>query len=181
MYLNKIINLQEFKLKNSYQIIEMSVYSAIGFFLPIFLGHPQYLVGSVVNMVLVLSALNLQKHKIWPVIILPCIGALVAGLLFGPFTVFLLYFIPFIWIGNIVLVFGMKWLYLHKKINYAVSLCTSALVKSGFLFLAALVLYNFGLVPVMFLTAMGLLQLETALIGGAGAFVVNRVRKLVTA
>jgi len=178
MYINKIINLQEFKIENTYQIIELSIYSVISLFLPIFLGHPQYLIGSVVNTMLVLSALNLQTHKIWPAILLPSIGALLAGILFGPFTKFLLYFIPFIWIGNMIIVFGVKWFYLYKKMNYFIALCISSLLKAGFLFLAAVVLYKFSIIPIMFLTAMGLIQLTTALTGGTSAFIINKVRKV---
>jgi hypothetical protein len=50
-------------------------------------------------------------------------------------------------------------------------------VKAGFLFLAAFVLFKLGLVPVVFLTAMGVIQLVTALGGGVLAFGVQAVKK----
>jgi hypothetical protein len=42
-------------------------------------------------------------------------------------------------------------------------------LKATFLFLSALLLVNLGIIPAMFLTAMGVLQLVTALIGGVVA------------
>lgn len=179
IFIGKVIDLQEFKIENTYQMIEMFFYSAVSLFLPIVLGHPQYLVGAIVNAMLVLSALNLKSHKIWPAILLPSVGVFLAGLLFGSLTKFIIYFIPFIWVGNAILVFGVKWLYLYKKKNYFITLAVSSLVKAGFLFGAAFVLFKLGVVPAVFLTAMGIIQLQTALMGGVGAFAINKIRKVV--
>jgi len=178
IFIGKVIDLQEFKIENTYQVIEMSLYSAVSLFLPMILGHPQYLVGAIVNAMLVLSALNLKSHKILPAILLPSVGVFLAGVLFGSLTKFVIYFIPFIWVGNAILVFGIKWLYLYKKKNYLLTLAISSLFKAGFLFSAAFVLFKLGIVPVMFLTTMGVLQLQTALMGGAGAFAINKIRRI---
>lgn len=175
-YLNKIVSLQRFELSHRIQNIELFIYSLSCFFIPFLIGHPQFLVGSVVNAFLVLSSLNLQRHRLLPIIVLPSLGVLARGLIFGPFTVFLIYFIPFIWVGNAVIVFGFKYLYLHKKLNYLLTLIISASLKASFLFLVALILYKLHFVPAIFLTAMGITQLETALLGGFVAFVANRIR-----
>ena len=174
----KIANLQDYKLGYIHENIEMVIYTVIAFFLPIVLGHPQYVVGIVVNAMIVIAALNLKGYKLLPVIIAPSLGALSAGLLFGNFTIFLLYLAPFIWVGNAILVFAFKWLNLGKKLNYFATLLIGSSVKSGFLFLAAFVLFKLGLVPVVFLTAMGVLQLVTALGGGVLAYGVQAVKKL---
>jgi hypothetical protein len=173
----KIANLQDYVLGNVHQYFEMIVYTAVCFFLPLLMGHPQIVVGIVVNSMLVLSALNLKGAKLLPVILVPSLGVLTRGLLFGPFTIFLVYMIPFIWIGNAILVFAFKWMRLHLRWNYALTLGIGAGVKSGFLFLSALVMYKLGFVPVIFLTAMGLMQLWTALAGGAAAYGIQAAKK----
>jgi hypothetical protein len=169
-YIYRISNLQDYALSNIYQNIEMVIYSAVCFFVPFFIGHPQLLVGAVVNAALITAALNLKGYKLLPVILLPSIGVLTKGLIFGPLSIFLVYFIPFIWAGNTILVFSFKYFKLHKKYNYITTLLIGALLKAGFLFLSALVLVKLSVVPAMFLTAMGAVQLTTALLGGAAAY-----------
>ncbi|MBU0627442.1 hypothetical protein KKG31_04880 [Patescibacteria group bacterium] len=66
---------------------------------------------------LVLSALNLKKYAILPIILLPSLAVLARGLIFGPFTIFLLYMIPAIWLGNFLLVWGIKYFHLTKNWN----------------------------------------------------------------
>lgn len=163
-YLNK------YELTNKQQTIEIVIYSIVCFFLPMFIGHPQYIVGAIVNCFLIVSAMNIKGYKLLPVIIAPSLGALSRGILFGPFTIFLIYMIPFIWIGNSILVYSFKYFKLNKKVNYWITLLIGSLLKSGFLFLAAFVLYKLGLVPVIFLTAMGVIQLITAIFGGVIAY-----------
>ena len=174
----KLIDLQDYILGNSYQYFEMIVYAAVGFFIPFFIGHPQIAVGIIVNAMLIVSALNLKGWKIAPIIILPSLAMLSRGLLFGQFTIFLLYMIPFIWIGNFILVLSFKYLKLRRKNNYWVTLVLGSLFKSGFLFLSAFLLYSLGLIPVIFLTAMGIMQLITALIGGVAGYGVHNLKKI---
>jgi hypothetical protein len=176
-YLNKVSNLQDYILTNYTEYFEMFVYSAVCFFLPFMIAHPQFVVGTVVNAMLITAALNIRGYKLLPVILLPSIGVLTAGVLFGSFTVFLLYLIPFIWIGNTILVYTFKILKLHLKKNYLFTLITGAALKSGFLFLSALLLFKLGIIPVMFLTAMGILQLTTALSGGIAAYALHYAKK----
>jgi len=173
----KLANLQDYVLSNSYQYFEMILYTMVCFFLPLFIGHPQILVGIIVNSLLIVAALNLKGYKLLPVIIAPALGVLGRGALFGPFTVYLLYMIPFIWIGNTILVYSFKWLRLRLKKNYFLTLLLGSLFKSGFLFLSALVLYSLGIVPVVFLTAMGIIQLITAFSGGVIAYGFQEVKK----
>jgi hypothetical protein len=163
-------NLQEYDFGTGSEYIEMAAYSILSFFVPFLLGHPQLLVGALVNAFLISAALNLKGYKLLPVIMMPCLGVLTAGIIFGPLSMFLVYFIPFIWIGNSILVFAFKYFRLYRKYNYIVTLVLGTAMKSAFLFLSAVVLYSLGIVPVMFLTAMGLIQVTTALIGGAAAY-----------
>jgi hypothetical protein len=180
-YFNKIINSQDYVLSNIAENVEMVVYSIISFFLPIVIGHPQIVVGILVNALLITAALNLKGYKLLPVILAPSLGALSAGLLFGKFTAFLLYLAPFIWIGNAILVFAFKWLKLKLKKNYLLTLIVGAGVKSLFLFGSAFLLFKLGIIPVVFLTAMGILQLTTALGGGIAAYVLQYGKRKFTA
>ena len=179
-YSNKIANLQDYKMGYLHENIEMVVYTVVSFFIPIVLGHPQYVVGVVVNALLIIAALNLRGYKLLPVILAPSLGALSAGLLFGKFTIFLLYLAPFIWIGNAILVFAFKWLKLGKKLNYIWTLIIGSGAKSLFLFGSAFLLFKIGVVPVMFLTAMGIIQLLTALGGGVFAYGVQAAKRKLT-
>ena len=154
----------------------MFVYGGIAFLLPFILGHAQLLVGSVVNCALVLAALNLRGKKLLPIILLPSIGAYLAGYLLAASSA-LLIMIPFIWVGNTVLVFSMKQINLSMKKNRLLSLGIGAAAKSAFLFSIAFIFFSFGLVPAVFLTAMGVLQLSTALMGGASALVLQEAKK----
>ena len=176
-YIFKLSNLQEYNYSAVYENIEMIAYSVLSFFIPFLLGHPQYLVGIIVNACLIAGALNLRGYKLLPVILLPSLGVLTAGLIFGPLSIFLVYFIPFIWLGNAILVFSFKYFKLQKQKNYLLTLIIGTALKSGFLFLSAVVLYALGVVPVMFLTAMGLIQVVTALGGGAAAYGLHYTKK----
>jgi len=189
---------QEYSLSRAQEYVEMAVYSIIAFSLPFLLGHEQLLVGSVVNCALVLAALNLKGARLLPVIILPSIGAYLAGLLFGVASPALLYTIPFIWMGNALLVLCIKYLALAgKKTNSMAVLGIGATAKLGigataknmtalgigatakaaFLFLSAFALLTFGAVPAAFLAAMGIFQLATALLGGSAALALQMGKK----
>lgn len=168
---------QEYDLSHTRQNIELILYSAVCFLAPLLLGHPQWLIGTLVNAALILTALNLKGYKLLPVILLPSIGVLTAGLIFGSFTMFLVYMVPFIWVGNAILVFAFKKLNLGMKINRWYTLAIGGVVKMAFLFLAAFVMVQLAILPPLFLTAMGLFQLYTALAGGVLAFTVQYAKK----
>ncbi|MCX6769154.1 MAG: hypothetical protein NT051_00535, partial [Candidatus Micrarchaeota archaeon] len=92
-------NKSEFDYTHAREYAEMLLYSVIVFSLPFVLGHEQLLVGAFVNCALVLAALNLRGARLLPVIILPSIGAFLAGMVFGAAAQPLLYLVPFIWVG----------------------------------------------------------------------------------
>jgi hypothetical protein len=169
--------LQDYQLTNIQENIEMFGYAIVSFIFPMLLSHPQLLVGSVVNSALVLSALNLKGYKTLPVILLPSIGVFTAGLIFGSLTKFLLYIIPFIWIGNALFVFSIKKLNLENRMNKYYGIIVSIIIKCGFLFLSTYVMVKLNILPVVFLTSMGIFQVYTALIGASFALVVQQVKK----
>lgn len=179
-YLNKIINKQDYKLNYRTELFEIILYTTISFFLPLMVGHPQIVVGVLVNALLITSALNIKGYKLLPVIIAPALGALSRGILFGPFTIFLLYMIPFIWVGNAILIYAFKWLNLDKKLNQWITLLIGSVAKAAFLFTIAYILFSLKLIPVLFLTAMGIFQLYTAILGGIIALGFQYTKKKVT-
>lgn len=176
-YINSNLNKVKYNLGSLEKNIELTVVSLIAFLVPFLLGHIQLFVGVVVNAALITSAVHFKKANVAPAIIFPSLGVLAGGLMFGGFTSFLLYMIPFIWIGNLLLVVFMKDFY--SKTNYFVSMVASAAIKTAFLFLSALVLYKLGFVPAPFLTAFGIMQFATAVIAGFIVYGKIRVRQYI--
>lgn len=154
------------------QTLEYSLLT-VSFLIPFLISGPQLLTGVIVNTLLFLFISQTNAKKILPIIMLPSIGALLNGILFGTFTVFLLYFLPFIWIGNYLLVWGFGTLL--KKNSFFISLLGSSFLKFIFLFSTAYLFATVKIVPPIFLQLMGLFQLYTALIGGLLALFINTI------
>ncbi|MFH1055631.1 MAG: hypothetical protein V1744_06020 [Candidatus Altiarchaeota archaeon] len=147
------------------QYVEMFALAALGFLLPFTVGHPQILVGVLVNAFIIRAALTLPEHKALLVVFTPVLGALARGLLFGPFTLFLVYMVPFIWAGNYILMKAFR-----VRGNYFLRLGVGSVAKTGLLFGSAYALYSTGLLPALMLSAMGVMQLTTAIAGGILAY-----------
>jgi hypothetical protein len=180
-YVKKLYYESIYNVKNIEENIQTVILSAIGFFLPLILGHPQILVGIIVNAMLIVGATYLKGHKILPLILLPSLGVLTAGMIFGAYTIFLLYMLPFIWLGNALYVYAYKHFNVksHGLKNNALGIGIASLLKAGLLFGATFILVQLAIVPTVFLTAMGLLQLTTALIGGVVAVGILRGREAI--
>jgi hypothetical protein len=173
--LANVLELQEYKLAKHREVVELAVYSAVCFLVPFLLGHPQLVVGTVVNAALILSALNLPKHKVLPAVLLPSLGVISRGLVFGPFTHLLIITMPFIWLGNYVLILTIKYLYLAKRSNKFLAICIAIMLKVAIIYLAAILLINSGVLPKIFATSMGLTQIYTAVLGALLALSVNKI------
>jgi hypothetical protein len=128
------------------------------------IGHPQWLVGIIVNASLFISAISLSKKTALAVVILPSLGVLARGIIFGPLTISLVYFLPFIWLGNylLIIVFNKA----SQKFPLVFSVILSAIVKSAAMFIPALFYVRFSIAPSLFLQLMGINQMLTALGGG---------------
>ena len=164
----------EFPFSGADENVRLVIYSAAAFLVPFLLDGPQLLVGTVVNAMLVMAAFEFRGSRALPLIFLPSVGALSRGLLFGPFTPFLAVMMPLIWVGNATLVFGIRRL-VGRKVNAVSAVAVAAAAKSIALFAPAYALVATGALPSLFLTAMGAVQLATALAGGAAAlFVLKR-------
>ena len=143
---------------------------AISFLVPFSLGEPQLLVGTIVNAALVAGAFKLRGWEILPLVVLPSIATLSRGIIFGPFTPYLAIMLPFIWVGNALLVLAVKRFVVADKRNFALGNAIGIAAKVALLFGSAYALYSLKVIPAVFLTAMGVFQLITALLGAGLAF-----------
>ncbi|MBU1326926.1 hypothetical protein KKB64_00835 [Patescibacteria group bacterium] len=148
--------------------LETTVF-ALAFLIPLLFNGSQIITGSIINTLLFISAVKLSKRILPFLAVIPSLGAVSHGVLFGPFTIYLVYFLPFIWLGNLILMYisGLK----QKTI---LSFITAAFAKSIFLYCIAYMFVSFHVVPKIFLTAMGVLQLVTALVGGIAAIGISK-------
>ena len=153
-------------------IFEYSLF-LLAFGIPLFISGPQLLTGTLINTLLFLFALHAYSKNRLLIVILPSIGAVFNGLLFGTFTVFLLYFLPFIWISNYILIESFT--RLIKKNSFGISVIVSSLMKVIFLFSVAYTFTTIKIVPPIFLQFMGLFQFYTAVLGGVGALLINTI------
>ncbi|HQT45569.1 MAG TPA: hypothetical protein PLO51_06320 [Candidatus Micrarchaeota archaeon] len=140
------------------------------FAVPFFVPGAQLVTGTIVNATLIVGAVLLKGEKPYYLVFLPAVAQIASGLLFGPFSIFLVYLLPFIWLGNAVLVYAFKEYHAERKINFFAVLAGSAALKAVLIFGFAMLLSNFGLVPQAILSAMGALQLVTAVAGGVLAY-----------
>lgn len=150
------------------------LFPALAFAIPFLVSGPQLLTGTLVNCLLFASSYYFQRKNQAIVAVGPSIGALFNGLVFGGFTPYLAYFLPVIWIGNMILM--RSFLALENK-NQTIKILLPALFKTLFLFAFAYIFHSLGLVPKIFLTAMGIFQLATALMGGLLFLLVRKAVK----
>lgn len=165
-----------YKYSQRYQFVEMAALGFLGFLIPFIFGHPQILIGIFVNALIIRSALSLQSYKTLPIIFTPSLGALARGMIFGPYSVFLIYMIPFIWIGNLILIYAFK-MKIKNKHNYFAVLAAGSIAKAGFLYAVAFTMYSVSIIPAIFLSAMGIMQLITAVFGGIVVYLELRAER----
>lgn len=79
---------------------------------------------------------------------------------------------PAIWIGNLILMYAVSHIS-HKLL----SITLGSIIKAVFLFFVAFVLVQNAFLPTIFLKAMGIFQLITALIGGFTLWGIKKLAK----
>lgn len=140
---------------------------ALSFIIPLAFAAPQIVIGTLVNTLLFLSTKRVSLRHLWPIAVVPSLGAVAHGVLFGPYTVFLWYFLPAIWVGNALLMRASLWL---SRAHPVVRIGASSLLKYLWLSALASVFVSLHIVPPLFRMSMGVIQLVTALIGGLVAY-----------
>ncbi|MBN2015377.1 hypothetical protein JW766_00920 [Candidatus Dojkabacteria bacterium] len=170
--LQHTLELRILELAKVRELLELILLSAVSFLIPVFIGHPQVFVGIVVNTLIVRSALTMKSWKNLPTILLPSLGALVRGVLFGPFTSYLFFLIPVIWTGNFILTYLVKKLSRRSFLSVAVF---SSVCKAAVIFAFTLMLVKVSVIPDLFLKSMGIIQVITALAGTTIALGVTKL------
>ena len=189
--MTSILNNQLVDTKKTMNVI-LTLLIAIGaFVVPTFLAkivplgqYQQLIVGSIVNMSLILTALYTKGTiKTFAIATLPSVSTIMGGLLFGNMTLYSKTMIPAIWLGNFTFIFLYKFLFLSKKVNYPVSAIIAIATKAAIIYLGFIIMTNVMTVPDMVKqtlnTAMGLTQLITATTGSVlASLVVLSTKKL---
>lgn len=142
------------------------------FAIPFFFKSPQYIIGTIVNLMLVVSFSKYGLRKMFPALFLPSLATFLSGTIFGGATVFLLYIIPFIVFSN----FSYAYLFNTIKIK-GLNVLISSVIKAIFLFLTAFVLHKTVGLPALFLTTMGITQFFTAFTGASLALFFLKTQK----
>ena len=145
--------------------IKLITVNVLLFVIPLMIGDPQLLVGSIVNFLLIYIAINFKENKLLPAIFLPAIASLLRNTLLGSLTVYLAVLLPFIWVANGLFIFLIRGLVKNKH-KLVTGLFVSAVAKAIFLFVCTLALVSVFHFPSVLLIAMGILQLATAGIAG---------------
>lgn len=156
---------------STFAYLDFTILATI-FMVPLVFSGPQLVVGTIVNACLFLAAENWPVKKLIPLAILPSIGAILHGVVLGAFTPLLLYMAPFIWISNLILMLSYQYLR-TKSVGIGVGLAAG--VKALFLFSIAWLLVGSHVLPAVFLTSMGALQLASALLGGSLVAFLNKI------
>ena len=143
----------------------------------------QIIIGSIVNTALIMTAINLKGWpKILGVVTMPSIATILGGYVFKTASVFMVYMIPAIWIGNFALVFAYKFIMLAKEKNYFLAGIVGIIVKVAVIFGVFSLLNAFGIFPPkmvkMLQTAMSTTQAITATIGMIIAFAIYKLETI---
>ena len=144
--------------------------------------NSQLIVGTIVNAALVVSAINLKGWaKILGVVTMPSISTILSGYVFGTASVYMVYMIPAIWIGNFALIYSYKFLMLGKNKHYFLAGIVGIIVKVAIIFALFNLINLFGVFPEKLVenlrNAMGMTQLITASLGIIVAFVIYKLEK----
>ena len=144
--------------------------------------NSQLIVGTIVNAALVVSAINLKGWaKILGVVTMPSISTILSGYVFGTASVYMVYMIPAIWIGNFALIYSYKFLMLGKNKHYFLAGIVGIIVKVAIIFALFNLINLFGVFPEKLVenlrNAMGMTQLITATLGIIVAFVIYKLKK----
>ena len=192
-----IINKRVKDFSKGIDIIQTILIFLIALLVPTFLGgilskifgstsvistNSQLIVGTIVNAALVVSAINLKGWaKILGVVTMPSISTILSGYVFGTASVYMVYMIPAIWIGNFALIYSYKFLMLGKNKHYFLAGIVGIIVKVAIIFALFNLINLFGVFPEKLVenlrNAMGMTQLITATLGVIAAFVIYKLEK----
>lgn len=143
-------------------------------------NNSQIVVGAIINTTLVMSAISVKGWKnIVALITVPSISALTSGLVLSVASIFTVYMIPAIWIGNLLLVYSIKSIYVKNNKNFVLASVIGILGKALIIFagfnLLTLLISMPEHVKMVLTTAMGSNQVITAILGCSIAYGITKV------
>lgn len=192
-----VINQKVREFSKQTDIIQTIIIFLVAFLVPTFLGNlitnlfgktsviasnSQLIVGSIVNIALILTALNLKgTFKILGVVTMPSVSTILSGYVFKIASPYMAYMIPAIWIGNFLLIYSYKLLVVSKNKSYILASIVGIALKVAVIFGTFSVLKLFGVFPEKLVAnlqvAMSTTQLITATIGAVITYIIYIVEK----
>ena len=177
------------------EIFQTVVIAVLAFLVPTFLAqlinasfgvgsvianNSQIIVGTVVNTILVISALNLKGwNKTIFVVTMPSISTIMSGYVFKTASIYMVWMIPAIWLGNFVLILSFKYIMIKKEKSYFLAAIIGIIGKVAIIFGIFMLLKVLNIFPVKMISnlqkAMSLIQLITATLGSLIAFVIYKL------
>jgi len=139
----------------------------------------QYLIGPMVNAALIYSGLRFKKlYNVIGIVLVPSVCVAILGAL-GINAIFMMYMIPFIWLGNMAIVLSFRFL---SRRRYHTKAIIGVGLKVAIIFCGFLVLQSLGAFPTpvaeRLYTMMGVVQLITATCGAVIAYGAIKVTKV---
>lgn len=192
-----IMNKAIYNFASKIEIIQTIMIGLIAFLVPTFLAqliklvfgaesmvtaNSQLIVGSVVNTALIVCAINIKGwKKIVGILTMPSISTIASGTIFGTASIYMLYMIPAIWLGNFALIYAYKMILIEKNKNYFLTGIIGVFIKVAVIFGGFELLNLFKIFPAKIVdnlqVAMGSTQLITASIGMVIAFAIYQIEK----
>ena len=191
------LNKTLYRFSEKFDLIQTIIIGLLAFLVPSFLAqliktifgadniitnNSQIIIGSVVNISLIISALNVKGwKKIIGIITMPSISTILSGYVFKTASVFMVYMIPAIWLGNFALIYFYKLIMLEKKQNYFFAGIVGIAIKVLIIVASFKILNLFNIFQAKLVTnlqtAMGITQLITAIIGMIFSFIIYKFEK----
>ena len=177
------------------EIVQTIIIAFLAFVVPTFLAqlintffgagsvianNSQIIVGTVVNTILVISALNLKGwNKTFFVVTMPSISTIMSGYVFKTASIYMVWMIPAIWLGNFILILSFKYIMIKRNSSYFITAIIGIIGKVAIIFGIFMLLKAFNIFPVKMISnlqkAMSLIQLITATLGSSFAFVIYKL------
>ena len=182
--MNKVLNKSWFDFEKREETRNAIIVTVLALLIPLFLGklislifgenslitsNSEVIIGTIVNSLLIVSALNFKGiKKIIGVIVLPSVATIISGLLFGTANISIWMLIG-ICIGNFAFIYVFKKLMVDKKINYFLTGLVAVIIKTLIIFGIFSLLNALGVFTISEIDtlkyAMGTMQAFTGILG----------------
>lgn len=184
-----ILNKRKENIKEKYDIILSALIMLGSLLIPTFLSkviplgsNPQLIIGTIVNTMLIFSALYLNgKTKILTICTMPSISTILGGILFNNASIYSKFMIPFIWLGNFTFIYIYKKLYIEKNKNYILASIISIITKITTIYLGfqiiSLILNPPEKIYNTLNIAMSLTQLITATLAASLVYIIINIKR----